>query len=998
MENNMKTLLMFLLVSHSLYAQDFWEQTNGPTGGTVNALAINSNGDIFAGIQDGGVYRSTDNGDNWTQINSGLPTSISVLSLVINSRGDIFAGTNGSGVFRSTDNGNTWTQINSGLMYAQVFSFAINGDGDIFAGTYGIFRSTDNGNTWIKTGLTNVWTYSLAINGSGDIFAGTEPASNWPYYSVFRSTDNGNNWTRTSLSTDNVRSLVINSRGDIFAGPDPTDWPYYTRVFRSTNNGIGWSATIVTTSSYSSVLSLAINSSGDIFAGTSVGVFRSTNNGTNWTQTGLINRGVPSLAINSSGDVFSGTYDEGVFRSTDNGDNWPQMNSGLTANDVTSLAINSSGDIFASVYHGGAFRSTDTGDNWLQINNGLTSLYVSALAINNIDQVFAGTRGSGVFLSTNNGTSWTQTGSAQDTVNSLAINSSGDIFAGVQKSGVLRSTNNGTNWTTTGLTNRNVRSLAINNSNGYIFAGADNEGVFRSTNNGANWTKKISGMPTNAYVTSLAINSSGYLFAGTRNDGVFISTDDAEQWTQTALAKTWVHSLAINSNGIIFAGTENGGVFRSTDNGDNWTQKNEGLTANSVHSLAVNSDGYIFAGTWGSSVFRSVKTTIVPAPTTPTLALPPDGTVNQPTRLILTWNASIDAEKYHLQVSADPAFSTTVVDDSTITAISRQTGPLLHDTTYYWRVKAKNIGGTSAWSSVWSFKTAIAPPPAPTLALPLNGSGNHPTTLALSWNPSTGATTYRLQVSTSSTFNTATLDDSTIATNSRQIGSLAYNTTYYWRVMAKNIGGTSAWSSGWSFKTAIESPSVPVLALPVDGSGNQPTTLTLNWNPSTGATTYRLQVSTSSTFTSTFHTDDSTNVSTSRELGSLAINTTYYWRVNAKNVGGTSAWSSVWSFRTGGTAVSEPRKATPTEFSLNQNYPNPFNPSTTILYALPKTAFVRLTVINPLGNEVETLVSTAQVAGEYEIHWNPKNLASGVYLYRIQAGEFVETRKMVLMR
>jgi hypothetical protein len=226
---------------------------------------------------------------------------------------------------------------------------------------------------------------------------------------------------------------------------------------------------------------------------------------------------------------------------------------------------------------------------------------------------------------------------------------------------------------------------------------------------------------------------------------------------------------------------------------------------------------------------------------------------------------------------------------------------------------------------------------------------------------------------------------------------LANNTTYYWRVKAKNAGGASVWSSVWSFTTIIVAPTAPALASPTNGAVNRPTTLTLSWNPATGAETYRLQVSTSSAFTTPVF-DDSTITSTSRQIGPLANNTAYYWRVKAKNTGGASAWSSVWSFMTGTTAVSERGKVTPTEFSLNQNYPNPFNPSTTILYALPKTVFVRLTVFNPLGKEVETLLSTTQVAGEYEIHWSPNNLTSGVYLYRLQAGDFVETKKMILMR
>jgi transposase-like protein len=322
---------------------------------------------------------------------------------------------------------------------------------------------------------------------------------------------------------------------------------------------------------------------------------------------------------------------------------------------------------------------------------------------------------------------------------------------------------------------------------------------------------------------------------------------------------------------------------------------------------------------------------------------------------------------------------------------------LANNTTYYWRVKAKNAGGASVWSSVWSFTTIIVAPTAPALASPTNGAVNRPTTLTLSWNPATGAETYRLQVSTSSAFTTPVFDDSTITSTSRQIGPLANNTAYYWRVKAKNTGGASAWSSVWSFTTIIAAPTTPTLISPANGAGNQLTTLTLSWNPAIGATTYRLQISANAAFTTTIF-DDSTNATTSRQIGSLTNNTTYYWRVKAKNAGGASAWSSVWSFMTGTTAVSERGKVTPTEFSLNQNYPNPFNPSTTILYALPKTVFVRLTVFNPLGKEVETLLSTTQVAGEYEIHWSPNNLTSGVYLYRLQAGDFVETKKMILMR
>ena len=106
------------------------------------------------------------------------------------------------------------------------------------------------------------------------------------------------------------------------------------------------------------------------------------------------------------------------------------------------------------------------------------------------------------------------------------------------------------------------------------------------------------------------------------------------------------------------------------------------------------------------------------------------------------------------------------------------------------------------------------------------------------------------------------------------------------------------------------------------------------------------------------------------------------------------------------TAVSVESEVIPDEFSLEQNYPNPFNPITRIKYTLIRSGDVSLTIYNLLGKEVIRLVDGYQPAGEYNISWDAANLASGIYFYRLQAlttssgqaGEFVLTRKMVLLK
>jgi hypothetical protein len=96
--------------------------------------------------------------------------------------------------------------------------------------------------------------------------------------------------------------------------------------------------------------------------------------------------------------------------------------------------------------------------------------------------------------------------------------------------------------------------------------------------------------------------------------------------------------------------------------------------------------------------------------------------------------------------------------------------------------------------------------------------------------------------------------------------------------------------------------------------------------------------------------------------------------------------------------VSESTAAAPLAYRLAQNYPNPFNPNTIIKYELPKSSMVRLSVYDILGREMSVLVNERKDAGSYEVEFDAAGLASGVYFYRLIAGESVQTLRMAVVR
>ncbi len=213
-----KCFFLIFLFPFILFAQEnYWNQTNLTFGGTITALTVNSNSELFAGSDGAGMFLSTNNGDSWQRINNGL-TDHHIQTVFVDSNGKLYAGTS-SGLFFSTDNGGNWSIMDNGLPNSKVQALTINSDGSIFVGFYadGIYRSSDNGNSWLQ--VSTMGTLSLIVKSNDFIYAGT-------YLGPYRSTDNGATWEEISngfipdgFGNIYVKAFAVNgSNGNIFAG------------------------------------------------------------------------------------------------------------------------------------------------------------------------------------------------------------------------------------------------------------------------------------------------------------------------------------------------------------------------------------------------------------------------------------------------------------------------------------------------------------------------------------------------------------------------------------------------------------------------------------------------------------------------------------------------------------------------------------------------------------------------------------------------------------
>ena len=670
------------------------------------------------------------------------------------------------------------------------------------------------------------------------------------------------------------------------------------------------------------------------------------------------------------------------------------LNGVYMINDNTGIVVGHAGTILVT---------TNGGSSWVSKNSN-TSFDLYAVYFVNSSTGFASGDVGTVLKTTNTGNTWSvlSTGINASVLNGIYFSSATTGIISGWYGIIMRTTNGGSSWTQISSgTNVNLMGMGFKNASTGIAVGL-NGVTLRTTNGGTSWSGMSSGTSNGLFAVCITSNDKG-LSAGELG-AMRKSTNSGSSWSsQTSGTSRWlsgIHFVNMSTGTIV---GDNGTVRRSSDNGANFRSQvsNTPNWLRAVHYTSITHG--VTVGDLGT--IRRTTTGGWLLPTQPGLSSPGNNSTCQSLTVNLDWNSVPDPVAYYrVQVSTASNFNTTLVDVNNITGTNYNipNGTLNLNTQYYWRVMATNEVGLGQWSGTRNFTTQVPSPGTTGLTAPANNSTNISLTPMLDWEDAQNSIEYQLHLSTDSTFSNVILSTDTISSTEFQIsgGLLDNMTVYYWRVRGKSLCENGEWSEVWHFRTAMELPSAPVLVSPPSGTIGLNLVFDMDWLDIASADSYRLQISRDSTF-DTFILD-STDLTVSNFTipdGLLVHSNWYYWRVSAENEAGEGPFSEEWNFQTTiMTSLNVNTSEIPDQFGLKQNFPNPFNPSTSISFDLPEMSDVKLAVYNTVGQEVAVLVNSSLQAGKYTYVFDASSVPSGIYFYRIRAGEFVETKRMVLIK
>ncbi|MDH5570503.1 MAG: YCF48-related protein [Gammaproteobacteria bacterium] len=612
----------------------------------TTSLNVMANGDIFAGTDIGGVYKSSDNGSTWTPANNGI-NNLDITTKVIQSQVDnnlLFVGTRG-GVYRSTNYSKSWQRLDNGLPKQQNYSLSgsIGGlvidnktvyvamgyrpssDGAItvrkIKGSHSIYKSIDNGNTWallpafqdetrISQLLVSHWdNKTIFASSSRGLFVTSDAGKNWnnvlnkPTYNILLDKDNRD-----------VLYAAIGENGILKSTDSGKSWqphnnglPFFNLLGKPTNR-----YSILAADPDNTNIMYAINSTWS----RSGGLYKSINKGNNWY---LISNNLPESWLKTSRRM----------------------------NDIAISKLNSNNLYLGSSRY--IYSSNDKGIKWQQhiskrVDNGWTHTGINVFGqtrtlkvdVKDANTMYIATADHKIIRSKNNGTSWNLLLEGEKKVHNVwdidqCTSSSNKLHIITSDTNnklcILNSEDQGDTWNKNcsipGLTSRKEK-IRISPHNCNIILVASKIGVLRSLDAGKSWESIIINSNGN-HIRAITFDKANKntVYAGT-DMGLFISIDNGETWEPVKstrnLMVTAIHISPTNSD-IIYIGTQTsskgpGAIYKSNDHGLTWEKNLNDIRryVSAITSLPAQPD-YVYASTQddnyhdiskGKGIYRSI--------------------------------------------------------------------------------------------------------------------------------------------------------------------------------------------------------------------------------------------------------------------------------------------------------------------------------------------------------------------------------------------------------
>lgn len=655
--------------------------------------------------------------------------------------------------------------------------------------------------------------------------------------------------------------------------------------------------------------------------------------------------------------------------------------------------------IYTSFYQKGVFRSADYGNEWEEVNNGLDKDYVNCLFVSD-GKIYAGTK-SGFFYSVNSGGNWIRdnSGLTDSTINS--IGKLNDIIYIATNAGVyVQSVSGPVSWLPA---NNGIASDYANcfiNKNEFIIAGTY-KGLFRKSSSDSAWTEINNGIDSDTKILSLHVFDSK-IFAGTQNNGIYESNDDGLNWNQIILPAENLNVYDFASDGSNVFAVSDSGVWISQDKGETWMYGNSGLPNHGNDAINIISyNNRLFVSIRAADIYISDN----------------NGTLWTDLNVNLFESILIDIKSGNDKIYAASFFSGLFVKNNNDWQWLNKDYPLSKSNCILFdddKLLFGNIDGLHTYnisSSKWELHNKGFDDSFDNINLiSLTRAGNY-------YYAGTGRVGfYKTHIDS---FVWSKIE--TPFPDNNELVALASVDTVIYAVLNYNCLKTLDY--GHTFDYAADNLEIYTEKLSVYGNDlyaygfsgvfyipdNSGKWIDISYNLSEKHVRYFVlheEGAFLSTDESVFW--KSSNDTTWNDITAGIPEFESYYSIDGKYplaIKGDSIYvgtetHGVWfaDISEFSTAVKASNTAINESFELMQNYPNPFNPSTNIQFKIPEAGKIKLSVFDYLGREIDVLADGFFTAGIHNIKFEARNLASGVYIYKLTAGKYSAANKLILLK